>query len=97
MVDFYTSMIKSLNFTASHPRQQSSALLAKLGNISLYATHYAIQSHYAYITLLVETVFGINKSTVRGMIKARPVPDNIKHSSIQTSKHFPVATDKLSC
>ena len=69
-------MISSLNFTASHPRQQSSALLAKLGNVSL-----KIKKKYAYITLLMETLFGINESTVRGMIKARPVPDNIKHSS----------------
>ena len=69
-------MINSLNFTASHPRQQSSALLAKLGNVSL-----KIKKKYAFITLSMETLFGINKSTVRGMIKARPVPDNIKHSS----------------
>ena len=69
-------MINSLNFTASHPRQQSSALLAKLGNVSL-----KIKKKYAYIALLMETLFGINESTVRGMIKARPVPDNIKHSS----------------
>ena len=35
----------------------------------------------AYITLLMETFFGINESTVRGMIKAHPAPDDIKHSS----------------
>ena len=69
-------MINSLNFTVSHPRQQSSALLAKLGNVSL-----KIKKKYPYITLLMETLFGVNESTVRGIIKARPVPDDIKHSS----------------
>ena len=68
--------MNSLNFTASHPRQQSSALLAKLGNVSL-----KVKKYYAYITLSMETLFGINESTVRGMIKALLVPDDIKHSS----------------
>ena len=33
MVDFYTRYYEQLEFTASHPRQLTSALLAKLGDV----------------------------------------------------------------
>ena len=39
--------------------------------------HYSINGNFAETA----KVFGINESTVRGMVKARPVPDNIKLSS----------------
>ena len=45
------SMINSFNFTVSHPRQQSSALLEKLGDVSPKVK----KRKYAYITLLMET------------------------------------------
>ena len=44
-------MINSLNFTASQLRQQSSALLVKLGDVSP-----KVKKKYAYITLLMETL-----------------------------------------
>ena len=42
-----------------------------------------VRLHYSISRNLAETAkaFGINESTVRGLIKAPPVLDNVKHSS----------------
>lgn len=63
MVDFYTRYYEQLEFTASHPRQLTSALLAKLGDVLPKRK----RKKYAY-----------SKSVWYKQVKACPVPDDIK-------------------
>ena len=93
MVDFYTKYDQKLNFAASHPRQQSSALQAKLGDVITKRKW----KKYAYITLLVETLLRQQKR----LVKALPVPDNVKLSSkcnfpgVGRRLNYPLEIDEL--
>ena len=60
MVDFYTKYDQKLHFPARHPHQQSSALLAKLGDVLAKWK----RKKYAYTTLLVETLLRQQKRLV---------------------------------
>ena len=73
-------MISCLRLTSSHPCRRLLDCLPKLGDtlpnkrMKKYACIYSINGNYRETA----RVFYINKSTVRGMIDARPLPEKIK-------------------
>ena len=82
MVDFYTKYDQQFEFYSKSSTSVIISLSSKTRkpftqNKKEVRLYYSINENFAETA----KVFGINESTVRGMIKARPVPDNIKLSS----------------
>ena len=78
MVDFYTKYDQQFK---SYDRSSTSAIFSppsKTWRRFIQNKKEEVLLHYSVNGNFAETakVFGINESTVRGMIKARPVPDN---------------------
>ena len=82
MVDFYRKYDQQFEF---YCKSSTSAIISPSRKSRKHFTQNTkeVRLHYSINGNFVETakVFGINKSTVQEMIKARPVPDNKKHSS----------------
>ena len=82
VVDFYTKYAQQFEFYCksstsaifSPPRKTRRRFIQNKKEVRL---HDSINGNFADAT----KVFGINETTVQGIIKARPVPDNTKLSS----------------